>query len=311
MTSALSSVRMKSVKTPLILYIPGLLPKPEAEVHKAALLRCLLQGVAKADPGVAADVGATDHSFDIISWTYDFYREHRDISHDMAAIDTVIKQRHARDTDVREASSLIRRATVWLYRMGDLVPFLIPHLATERMEVHIRDLRRYVKNSNGIADHTREMLKVRLRAASESGRPILLIAHSMGSVIAYDSLWEMTHKTTDRVRVDHLLTLGSPLGQNYLQKRILGHDQNGEARYPHNIRNWSNLSAVGDVTAIDRVLRDDFGEMLDLGLVESVEDIDVLNYFRLNGQLNVHSEYGYLVNETAGRIIANWWKEHL
>jgi len=302
---------MESVKTPLILYVPGLLPKPEAETHKAALYRCLLQGVSKADPSAATQIDATDHSFDIVSWAYDFYREYRSISLDAAAIDAVIKQRHARDKDVREASSLIRRATVWLYRMGDLAPFLIPHLATERMEVHIRDLRRYVKNHNGIADHIREMLKVSLRAASESGRPILLLAHSMGSVIAYDSLWEMTHKTGDRTRVDHLLTMGSPLGQNYLQKRIFGHDQNGEARYPHNIRRWTNLSSVGDLTAIDRVLRNDFGEMLELSLIEAIEDIDLLNYYRLNGQLNVHAEYGYLVSETTGRVIADWWQEHL
>lgn len=302
---------MEPVKTPLILYIPGLLPKPEAEAHKAALIRCLLQGVNKADPSVAKQIGATEHSFDVVAWTYDFYREHRDISLDVAAIDAVIEQRHARAEDVREASSLIRRATVWLYRMGDLAPFLIPHLASEKMEVHIRDLRRYVRNHNGIADHVREMLKVPLRAASESGRPIMLIAHSMGSVISYDSLWEMTHKTGDRARIDHLLTLGSPLGQNYLQKRIFGHDQHGEARYPHNIRHWSNLSSIGDLTAIDRVLRNDFAEMLELGLVKAIEDVDLLNYFRLNGKLNVHSEYGYLVNETTGRVIANWWKEHL
>ncbi len=302
---------MEPVKTPLILYIPGLLPKPEAEAHKAALFRCLLKGVNKADSSVAKQIGATEHSFDVVAWTYDFYREHRDISLDAAAIDAVIEQRHARAEDVREASSLIRRATVWLYRMGDLVPFFVPHLAPEKMEVHIRDLRRYVRNHNGIADHVREMLKVPLRAASESGRPIMLIAHSMGSVISYDSLWEMTHKTGDRARVDHLLTLGSPLGQNYLQKRIFGHDQHDEARYPHNIRHWSNLSSIGDLTAIDRVLRNDFAEMLELGLVEAIEDVDLLNYFRLNGKLNVHSEYGYLVNETTGRVIANWWKEHL
>ena len=68
---------------PLILYIPGLLPKPEAEVHKAALLRCLLAGVKKVDPDIAAQIEA-EHGFDIVAWTYDFYRQHRDIGLDMA-----------------------------------------------------------------------------------------------------------------------------------------------------------------------------------------------------------------------------------
>ena len=301
---------MQPVKTPLILYIPGLLPKPEAEVHKAALRRCLIESVRKVEPELAETINESEYSFDLVSWTYDFYREHRDISLDNAAIEAMLAQLRASDDDMREASSWIRSLTVWLHRLGDLMPFLIPHLATEKTEVHIRDLRRYVRNQNGIAEHTREMLKVPLRAACESGRPILLVAHSMGSVIAYDSLWEMTHKARDHVRIDRLLTLGSPLGQNYLQKRIFGHGMTGKARYPDNIRRWTNLSAVGELTATDRVLRNDFGEMLDLELVESIEDADVFNYFRLDGQLNVHAEYGYLVNEVTGRVVADWWKEH-
>ncbi len=302
---------MQPVKTPLILYIPGLLPKPEADVHRAALFRCLIEGVRRAEPDIAELISAKSHSFDLVSWTYDFYLEHRDIALDAAGVDAVIEQQQASEADILEASSTIRKVTVWLYRLGDLLPFLIPHLASEKMEVHIRDLRRYVRNRNGIAEHTREMFKVPIRAACESGRPILLVAHSMGSVIAYDSLWEMAHGARDHARVDRLLTIGSPLGQNYLQKRIFGHEQTGKARYPDNIRRWTNLAAVGELTAIDRVLRNDFEEMLELGLVESIEDLDVFNFFRLDGQLNVHAEYGYLANETTGRVIADWWQEHL
>jgi len=295
--------------TPLILYIPGLLPKPAADIHKAELRRCLLRGVEKADAEVAQQLGGAEHCFDIISWTYDFYLEHRDIELDRAAIDAVIEQQQPNPKDIREASGWKRRLTVWLYRLGDLMPFLIPHLASEKMEVHIRDLRRYLKNDNGIADHTREMLKVALRAACEAQRPILLIAHSMGSIIAYDALWEMARNKNDHATIDRLLTMGSPLGQNFLQRRILGRDRDGLERYPNNIRRWTNLSAVGELTAIDRVLANDFGEMLELGLLESLEDVDLYNYFRLDGRLNVHAEYGYLVNDTSGRVIADWWRE--
>ena len=295
----------------MILYIPGLLPKPEAEIHKAALLRCLLAGVRKHDVNVAEQIQSAPDSFDIVSWTYDFYREHRDMALDAAAIDAVIEQHEPSEVDIREASGWERRATVWLYRLGDLVPFLIPHLATEKMEVHIRDLRRYIRNKNGDADHARELFKAPLRAACESGRPILLIAHSMGSVIAYDALWEMTKNDRESAYIDLLLTSGSPLGQSYLQKQIFGHELGGKARYPNNIRRWVNLAAVGDLTAIDPVLKNDFGEMLDLGLVEFIKDEKVFNYFKLDGQLNVHAEYGYLVNEVNGRVVADWWKEQL
>lgn len=299
---------MQAIHTPLIIYIPGLLPKPEAEVHKDALYRCMLEGVRRVDPDIAEKIRASEHSFDIVSWTFDFYREYRDIALDMAAIDALIEQQIASDDDIREAASFLRRITRWLYRLGDLLPFLIPHLANERMELHIRDLLRYTHNKNGIADHVREMLKMPLRAAWESNRPILLLAHSMGSVIAYDSLWEMTHGDKDALEIDLLLTMGSPLGQSYLQKRIMGHGEKGVQRYPNNIRKWINLAAIGDMTALDAELINDFEEMLRLGLIESIDDQALFNSFRLDGQLNVHAEYGYLVNNVTGRAIADWWK---
>ncbi len=299
---------MQSIDTPLILYVPGLLPKPEPEVHKEALCRCLLEGVRRADPDVAGAIRASGHGFDAVCWTYDFYGEHRDFELDRDAIEAALKQPRAGEDDIREAASFMRRLTAWIFRLGDLLPFLIPHLATERMEVHMRDLLRYVRNSNGIADHVREMLKLPLRAAWESGRPTLLVGHSMGSVIAYDSLWEMTQNDADELVIDLFLTMGSPLGQNYLQKRIKGTDRSGADRYPDNIRRWVNLAAIGDMTALDPTLADDFGGMLNLGLVESIDDRPLWNYFRIAGQLNVHAEYGYLVNETLGGIVADWWK---
>ncbi len=293
---------------PLIIYIPGLLPKPEPEVHREALLRCLLAGVRRVDAAVADAIEATPASFDIVSWTYDFYAEHRDFSLDARSVDAVIEQEAPDVADVAEASSWKRRLSGWIYTLGDMLPFLIPHIASERMEVHLRDLRRYLEDDNGIAAHTRRMLKVPLRAATEGHRPVLLIAHSMGSVIAYDSLWELSHNARDHVVVDLLLTMGSPLGQRYMQKRIMGSREVGYDRYPKNIRRWKNLAAVGDLTALDPYLSDDFEEMLELGLVDTFEDEVVHTHFRLDGELNVHAEYGYLVNDKAAHTIVEWWR---
>ncbi len=297
------------MSTPLILYVPGLLPKPEAGIHRHALRRCLLEGLRRYDAGVAEEIAAAERSFDLVAWTYDFYREHRDFALDAGSVDDLLAQPDASEQDIVEASSPGKRLMRWLYRVGNLFPFLIPHLADERIELHLRDLMRYVHNSNDIAAHSREMLKMPLRAAWEAGRPVLIAAHSMGSVIAYDALWEMSHDERDELRVDLLLTMGSPLGQNYLQRRILGHGESGPARYPANIRRWLNLSAVGDMTAVDPCLKSDFGEMLELGLIDSIEDIEVFNFYRHDGELNVHAEYGYLVNKVTAAAVADWWRQ--
>ncbi len=293
---------------PIILYVPGLLPKPEPELHREALLGCLLAGVERVDADIADAIRNTPGAFDIVSWTYDFYRVHRDFSLDSASIAQVMAQKQASAEDIAEASSWKRSLTRRVYALGDRMPFLIPHIASERMEVHLRDLRRYLQDDNGIASHTRRMLKVPIRAAAEGAHPLLIVAHSMGSVIAYDSLWELSHGRHDRVKVDLLLTMGSPLGQRYMQRRLKGSDETGHDRYPNNIRRWHNLAAVGDLTALDPYLSDDFDEMLELGMLEAFEDETIHTHFRLDGELNVHSEYGYLVSGRTARVIVDWWR---
>ena len=120
--------------SPLIIYVPGLLPKPEAEAHRAALLRCLLAGMQRIDADVTAQLASDEDCFEIIPWTYDFYGEHRDFALDAPSIDALIAQSEVSKRDLDEASSLPRRLARWLFLLGDRVPFLIPHIATERME---------------------------------------------------------------------------------------------------------------------------------------------------------------------------------
>lgn len=293
---------------PLILYVPGLLPKPEHGLHRDALFRCLIAGLRRHDEKTALDIAANLHCFDVVSWTYSFYNSHRDIAIDQDSIEAVIEQPAATAEDIAEARSWKRRLARWVFSLADFMPFLIPHVANERMELHLRDLRRYLRNRDDIADQVRQMLKVRLRAAVETRRPILLIGHSMGSVIAWDSLWQMSRSDGDDFDIDMLLTMGSPLGQRYMQRRLLGFDEVGEQRYPRGVRRWINLSAVGDLTALDPYLAVDFAQMVTRSLVESIEDHMFYNYFRLEGDLNPHAEYGYLANDVTARIVSDWWK---
>jgi surfactin synthase thioesterase subunit len=293
---------------PLILYVPGLKSKPPPGIHTEELWRCLLEGVRRVDADTAARMHECTDAFDIAGWNFDFYGEHRDIAQDRAGIADVLRQQEATRHDIAQATTLKRRALRWLYLAADRLPFLMPQIADENLELHLRDLRRYVNNSDDIAEATRRLVKLPLRAAWQSKRPILLIGHSMGSVIAYDVLWQMSRDRDDELRIDLLLTMGSPLGQRTIQRRLLGHAETGATRYPANIRCWVNIAAVGELTAMDMNLLNDYAEMVELGLVEEIRDYEVFNYFHYNGELNVHAEYGYFVNEVTGRVISDWWR---
>ena len=80
---------------PLILYIPGLKPKPEYSLHREQILRCMLEGIRRIDADTADEMAQDEHFFDIVSWTYDFYGTHRDINLDLADIEAVLKKTEA------------------------------------------------------------------------------------------------------------------------------------------------------------------------------------------------------------------------
>lgn len=293
-----------------IIFVPGKNPKPPSEEHRRQLLRSLRRGVERADPVVAGEIGASPDNFLLIPWNPLYYRCYKPLDEDLPWIDALLKQEGPTREDVREALSWRRRFAWVMVTAADLFPFLIPLLPDPAVKNTIRETHRYFSDDGGIGEQVRELLKAPLRRMLADGDRLLIIAHSMGSVIAYDALWELTHIERNPGRVDLFLTLGSPLGMHFTQKRLRGARERGTQRYPRCIRHWINMVAQGDLTALDPTLRDDFGAMLELGLVESIADMNggIFNYFRNEEGMNVHRSYGYLVNPRVGEVIAHWWK---
>lgn len=295
---------------PQIIFVPGLRPKPHPAVHHRDMLRCLVEGVRRLDEKTAVEIASHGESFEITAWNYPFYNEYYDIELDRAGIEQVLTQKGAGERDRAEATSWQRRWQLALFRVADRLPFMIPSLAPDKVAHHIRDLYRYVRNEGGLGDSTRHLLREQLQDAARRGRPVLLIGHSMGSVIAYDVLWQLTHQDSTNVYVETLLSIGSPLGQRLIQKHLLGWCESPPKRYPAHLKEWINVFAVADMTAIDKEVADDFGEMQSMGMVDRIEDRRCWNYFRNdgeNGELNVHAEYGYLVNEVVAGVVLDWW----
>lgn len=292
-----------------LIYVPGKNSKPHPDNHRPLLWRALLEGVRRASPEVHAELSQQEDNFHIIAWNHLFYREYRDITRDIPWIDALFHQHGPSQEDIRESHNWKRRFGRALYSLADHLPFLIP-IMPEIIRNNVIELDRYFLNLEGIASNIRELLKSVLRDKLQNGERVMIIGHSMGSVIAYDSLWELSRLESLTGKIDCFLTIGSPLGMNYVQARLCGHDRKGAERYPDTLRHWINLSAEGDVVALDRNFHDDFGAMIDYGLIDDIEDHSqgIYNYFRNDDGLNCHRSYGYLVNPAVGEVISRWWR---
>lgn len=124
-------------------------------------------------------------------------------------------------------------------------------------------------------------------------KEILLIAHSMGSIIAYDVL---TLKGTN-LRINTLVTIGSPLGLPVIISKIY-YEQHQQ--YSKKVRictpetvekHWYNFSDPDDKVALDPTLNDDYQEN---NFHVRAVDVVVQNNYEKNGHRNPHNAFGYL-----------------
>ncbi len=293
-----------------IIFVPGKNPKPLPAVHRALLWRSLLGGVRQADPELLAALCAAQDSFYIAAWNNLYYHQIRAAQEDIPWIDAMLEKSGPDPQDVREARRWRHRQVRWLYGLADKFPFLISLLPNKVVRNTIRETERYFGNLDGIGEQVRALIKAPLRTMFADGDRVMVIGHSMGSIIAYDALWELWHAERNPGRVDLFLTLGSPLGMQFVQQRLVGFRAAPGRRFPGNIRHWQNAAAQGDLTALDRTLKHDFHPMLEQGLTESIDDLSagLYTYFRNQDGLNVHRSYGYLAHSQIGRVIAEWWR---
>ncbi len=164
---------------------------------------------------------------------------------------------------------------------------------------------------SGELEIARQVLQNELRAElrRHAGKDIMLIAHSMGSIIAYDVLRDIgrSEAPADRgVSVSHFVTIGSPLGLPPVKAHIVaerGYDRRRHrslrVRTPTIVSaSWLNLADRRDPVAFDTHLMDDFHPN-DAG-VRVVDDLVENDYHaparpgRAGGRRNSHKSYGYL-----------------
>jgi pimeloyl-ACP methyl ester carboxylesterase len=133
-------------------------------------------------------------------------------------------------------------------------------------------------------------------------KDILLIGHSMGSIIAYDVL---TQSVPD-IRIHTLVTMGSPLGLPVVMRKILSEQRKKPQKHitvstPANIAEaWYNFSDPQDKVATQYNLSEDYEPN---SRHISTTDIVVHNDYQYGGKHNPHCVYGYLETPAVSHVI--------
>jgi hypothetical protein len=88
-------------------------------------------------------------------------------------------------------------------------------------------------------------LESALAGAAREGRPILLVAHSFGSLVAYSYLRaDRAYSSSITPTIHRYVTLGSMLGIPELQELVLG--RAGQLSLPVGVRSWVNVRHARD-----------------------------------------------------------------
>ncbi len=136
---------------------------------------------------------------------------------------------------------------------------------------------------------------------------IMLIAHSMGTIIAFDVLSFFTKE----IKVNTFVTMGAPLGAPFVLSRIASHSKSVyglvKLQTPETVTgHWYNFSDIRDKIALDYKLSDDFAPNS-----HGVKVIDqlVTNNYVMNGIANPHKSFGYLRTPEFSRVLVNFLKD--
>lgn len=162
------------------------------------------------------------------------------------------------------------------------------------------DLHRYY-NEADIRDALRKRMRDALTSPENVGKRVMVIAHSMGSIVAYDTLRLIGQERRDIV-VDHFVTIGSPLGLPTVKYKIW--EENDRVRTPSIVRKWTNLSERRDPVAFDTHLARDF-KPNDAGVAVR-DDLVINDTVPGKGLPDFHSSVGYLRTPEMSRIIRDF-----
>ncbi|MFI6288652.1 serine peptidase [Streptomyces sp. NPDC051018] len=135
----------------------------------------------------------------------------------------------------------LRQALGWVAARDRLAPSMVEAFVAR----FFSEVATYLGEPDG---RPRVAARAAVALALTEHTPRVVIAHSLGSVVAYEALWE--HQGAP---VDLLITLGSPLALPHaVFPRLLPAPVGHSGSRPPSVRRWVNIADVGDLVAIPK-----------------------------------------------------------
>lgn len=288
--------------TKVVIGIHGLANKPARAVHRQGWIKSIHEGLAKNTAHVSPPIQTFEvERFDDVYWADLMYPAPRDVEPYAEAKPGGLKL--YKDKHLDDLRAQLQGGLGWI---ADKVKGTLGFdaVADVVLEAKLKDLAFYYDDARTIADRNaaqrkaREVLQEELINAMlpHKGKDIMLVGHSMGSIIAYDVCRRLGREDSSW-RVHHLVTLGSPLGLPHVKlkaEEFFKAGVYGDAclRTPTIVSgSWINFADPKDPVAFDTHLNDDFAP--NAGGVQVRDDL-ILNDYEWNGKANRHKIFGYL-----------------
>ena len=173
-----------------------------------------------------------------------------------------------------------------------LAPALRRPLSKAFLQAFVADTAAYFFRQ-GARERIRQRLVAELQAAA--GQPVTLVAHSQGSIVAYEVLSALAAEAgAQKPQVEALVTIGSPLGIAEVQDWL----EPDTRAVPPGLPRWHNFADPLDPVAMDKRLASDFRPA---GKIQ--DELIVNSHSRRVEGFNPHSAVGYLAHPAVRRAV--------
>ena len=186
--------------------------------------------------------------------------------------------------DLGAAEPVMQSLLGWPLKQGtQWAQQTMPWLTERVIAAFFREVHTFLETSGG---PQRTAARDEVAQTIREHEPSIVVAHSLGTIVTYETLWAYTD-----LKIDLLITLGSPLGMTAVRSRLEPSLAASLGHRPPGVRRWVNVADPGDPIAVPTHLRALFPD-IDLDREDSI------------GVFSFHSATNYLKSPVVAATIS-------